>query len=224
LLYWLLHIRIVLGSSTLGFRHLIGLMAFLQCGLQELQLHPAAAAKADNALAALNLDCEADPESCTAAAQLSNSYSVDDDAAGSASYDAAAAEAAAYLYASQAPSGWDVIIGNAPNLQQAASAASSTAAAAAAEAASSSYEGSEAVWEQRRIAEEAGAQYMDASELGLDCSSEQQDGLTARECERSREANRYEASGKVQVCEDGLDAWLAEIDTPASQVPAPAAA
>jgi hypothetical protein len=142
------------------------------------------------------LDCEADPASC-AAAQRSNSYSDDDDtaptAAGSKSFDAAAAEAAAYLYASHAPSGWDVIIGSsAANAQQAA-------AEEAAAAASNSYEDSEDVWVQRRIAEEAGAQYMDTSELGLDCSSEVQDGPTAQECERSRAANRYEASAKAQV-------------------------
>jgi hypothetical protein len=157
-------------------------------------------------LSALQLDCEADPASCELA-QRSNSYSYSTDgdssavAPGSAAYKAAAAEAAAYLYASQAPSGWDAIIGSAakgPQQQQGEQQAPE-AAAAADLTASNSYEESELLWVQRRISEEAGAQYMDAFELELDCSGEQQDVPTAQECERSRATNRYEAAAKAQV-------------------------
>jgi hypothetical protein len=165
---------------------------------------PQAAGVADTwqALSILNLDCEADPASCELA-QHSNSYSTDDDSSaatpGSAAYQAAAAEAAAYLYASQAPSGWDAIIGGAAKAPQQQPNDQQPAAAGAGESASNSYEQIEPVWVQSRIAEEAGAQYMDASVLGLDCSKEQQDAPTARECERSRATNRYEASAKAQV-------------------------
>jgi hypothetical protein len=190
----------------------------LQAGQATEEPPAAVGAETWQELSTLNLDCEADPASCDLA-QHSNSYSADDDSSaatpGSASYEAAAAEAAAYLYASQAPSGWDAIIGGAasapqqqPNAKQAPAAA---AAAAAGEPASNSYEQIEPLWVQRRISEEAGAQYLDASALGLDCSGEQQDAPTAHECERSRAANRYEASGKVQVRQKGCQSSSTEI-------------
>lgn len=136
-------------------------------------------------LASLELNCEEDPAACAAVAEYSNSYTD-----GATAVDAGvAAEAAAYLlHQAQATNGWDAIIED-----QSLSVAESEPQEEQ-QPAPNSYEGSEQQWLQRRIAEEAGPQYIDATALELDCSAEQDDSDTAAECERSRAVNRYEVA------------------------------
>ncbi|KAF8071324.1 ME6 [Scenedesmus sp. PABB004] len=153
----------------------------------------------DDSLAGLELDCAADPGACGDVAARSNAYDSAPDggdaAALGAADAAAAAEAAAYLAALTAPGGWDALTGHG-QAAAAAAPAFTGADAAAALAATNAYEGGEPRWAATRAAEEAAPQWLDASALDLDgcAGAADEDGELARECERSRATNRYEAA------------------------------
>lgn len=125
-------------------------------------------------LAELAVDCTADPEACAAVVEGSNSYYASNPAD---EFDVAA-EAAAYLQAVHAPNTWNAVIGATQKLGGEAP---------------NTYEGVEDQWVQKRVAEEAGSQYLDASALDLDCSVVA-GSANALECERTKAVNRYEAA------------------------------
>lgn len=133
------------------------------------------AAASQQGLAELDLDCTADPDACAAVAEGSNSYYASTETDNLA----AASEAAAYLQAVRPANAWDAVMG--------------AAAAKQAAEADNSYESEEQRWVQKRLAEEAGPQYLDASALDLDCSGAADDD-TAAECERTKAVNSYEAA------------------------------
>lgn len=136
----------------------------------------------------LALDCEADPTACAAVAQASNSYdavSADEDVA-------AATEALAYLDAIRRlkHQPWSTMADQAEAHQQQDMVPQPNM-----------YEGAEEEWTQRRISEEAGAQYFGPSLLDLDCTTEANNDVAA-ECERTRAVNKYETavSGNLVGC------------------------
>lgn len=148
-------------------------------------------ASAADPLTGLEVDCAAQPEVCAGISASTNAY--EDDS--STAYNAAVAEAAAYLTGGSTAvhhaTAWDAVIGS-QHVQDTTDNGRESVLGL-----TNRYESVQASsWHYKRQAEEAGARYLDVSVLDLDCSpaAVSTDAYVLQECMRSKAVNRYESS------------------------------